>query len=108
MHAGHFLLAATSTLFAVTLTVRANMAPQSAAREPVATHVATLPPTTSSDYVGSTACARCHQDDFDQWQRSLHIRMTKPIAEATVVGDCRDGTRFADHGRSFEFGRKDG
>ena len=55
----------------------------------------TLPPTTSADYLGSTACARCHQEDFDQWQRSLHIRMTKPIAEATVVGDFseRDALR---------------
>jgi predicted CXXCH cytochrome family protein len=34
--------------------------------------------------------------------------MTKPIGEATVVGDFREGTRFADHGRSYEFGRRDG
>jgi len=109
MNVGHFLLAATSTLCAFTLSVRASTAPQSAAtREPVASRVQTLPATTSADYVGSSACARCHQDDFEQWQRSLHIRMTKPIDEATVVGDFREGTRFADHGRSFEFGRTNG
>ncbi len=34
--------------------------------------------------------------------------MTKPIAEATVVGDFRDGTRFADHDRAYAFGTKDG
>ena len=34
--------------------------------------------------------------------------MTKPIAEATVIGDFSSGTRFADHGRAYEFGRKDG
>ena len=34
--------------------------------------------------------------------------MTKPIAEATVVGDFRDGTKFADHDRSYTFGTKDG
>jgi predicted CXXCH cytochrome family protein len=34
--------------------------------------------------------------------------MTKPIAEATVVGDFRDGTKFADHGRSYTFGTRDG
>ena len=34
--------------------------------------------------------------------------MTKPIAEATVVGDFRDGTKFADHDRSYTFGMKDG
>ena len=109
MTVGHFLLAATSTLFVLTLSVRANTAPQSpAARQPVSTHVPTLPATTAADYMGSKACARCHQEDFDQWQRSLHIRMTKPIEEATVVGDFSDGTRFADHGRSFEFGRTKG
>jgi predicted CXXCH cytochrome family protein len=34
--------------------------------------------------------------------------MTKPIAEATVVGDFRQGTRFADHGRAYEFGTREG
>ena len=34
--------------------------------------------------------------------------MTKPIAEATVVGDFREGTKFADHDRSYTFGTKDG
>jgi predicted CXXCH cytochrome family protein len=34
--------------------------------------------------------------------------MTKPIAEATVVGDFRDGTKFADHDRSYSFGTRDG
>ena len=27
---------------------------------------------------------------------------------ATIVGDFSDGTRFSDHGRSYEFGTKDG
>ncbi len=34
--------------------------------------------------------------------------MTKPIAEATVLGDFREGTKFSDHGRSYTFGTKDG
>ena len=34
--------------------------------------------------------------------------MTKPVAEALVVGDFSEGTRFEDHGRSYTFGRKDG
>jgi predicted CXXCH cytochrome family protein len=63
---------------------------------------------TRSDYLGSSACARCHEDDYEQWERSLHVRMTKPIAEATVVGDFTGSARLADHGRSFEFGRKSG
>jgi predicted CXXCH cytochrome family protein len=60
------------------------------------------------DYLSSKSCARCHQEAFDQWERSLHIKMTKPIAEATVLGDFSDGARFSAHGRSFEFGRADG
>ncbi len=109
MTVGHVLLAASTTIFALTLSVRATTAVQiPAGSAPASTHVATLPPTTSADYLGSKACARCHQEDFDQWQRSLHIRMTKPIDEATVVGDFTEGTRFADHGRSFEFGRSNG
>ena len=34
--------------------------------------------------------------------------MTKPIAEATVVGDFSGAATLADHGRSFEFGTADG
>jgi predicted CXXCH cytochrome family protein len=34
--------------------------------------------------------------------------MTKPIAEAEVVGDFTAGTTFAAHGRSFELGRANG
>ena len=98
------VLLAAATLFLITLTARAS-APQ----QPLpSTHVATIPPTASTDYVGSASCARCHQEDFDQWQRSLHIRMTKPIGEAAIAGDFSDGTRFSDHDRSFEFGRDNG
>jgi len=34
--------------------------------------------------------------------------MTKPVAEATIAGDFRDGTKFADHDRSYTFGTKGG
>jgi predicted CXXCH cytochrome family protein len=98
------LLLAAAAIFLVTFSVRAS-APREQAS---ATHVSAVPPSTPADYLGSKACARCHQEDFEQWERSLHIRMTKPIAEATVLGDFTDGTRFADHGRAFEFGRTDG
>ena len=101
---GRRLLILAAALFLITFTVRAAAPPQ----QHPSPHVATIPPTSSGDYLGSTACARCHQDDFEQWQRSLHIRMTKPIAEATIAGDFSAGTRFADHGRSFEFGRDQG
>lgn len=61
-----------------------------------------------SDYLGSNACAKCHDVAHTQWKNSLHIKMTKPVAEATIVGDFRDGTTFADHDRAYTFGRKDG
>src|SRR5688572_90516 len=98
------LLLAAAAIFLVTFSVRAS-APREQAS---ATHVSAVPPSTPADYLGSKACARCHQEDFEQWERSLHVRMTKPIAEATVVGDFSDGTRFADHGRSFVFSRSSG
>jgi predicted CXXCH cytochrome family protein len=60
------------------------------------------------EYVGSAACGGCHQTANEQWESSLHIRMTKPVQDASILADFRDGTRFADHGRSYEFGRKDG
>ncbi len=60
------------------------------------------------DYIGSVACARCHEESMDQWEHSLHIRMTQPVAQATILGDFRDGTRFSDHGRSYEVGRANG
>jgi predicted CXXCH cytochrome family protein len=34
--------------------------------------------------------------------------MTKPVAEATIAGDFRDGTKFADHDRAYTFGMKGG
>jgi len=34
--------------------------------------------------------------------------MTKPVAEATILGDFRDGTKFADHDRSYTLGSKNG
>ena len=65
-------------------------------------------PQAPSEYLGSESCARCHEAEHSQWKDSLHIKMTKPIAEATVVGDFRDGTRFADHDRAYTFGKRDG
>ena len=61
-----------------------------------------------ADYLGSQACARCHDVEHQQWRNSLHVKMTKPIAEATIAGDFTAGTRFADHDRSYTLGMKDG
>jgi predicted CXXCH cytochrome family protein len=61
-----------------------------------------------ADYLGSKACARCHEPESAQLNGALHIKMTKPVAEATIVGNFAEGTRFADHDRAYTFGRKDG
>ena len=62
----------------------------------------------SAAYLGSSSCERCHAKEHAQWKDSLHIKMTKPIAEATVLGDFSEGKTFADHDRAYTFGRKDG
>ena len=60
------------------------------------------------EYLGSASCGRCHSPEYKAWQNSLHIKMTKPISEAEIVGDFRDGTKFADHDRSYAFGSTNG
>jgi predicted CXXCH cytochrome family protein len=110
MRFGAGLLIAASTLLAVTFSVKAMPAgavashDASSASTPSAPGASAAP---SADFVGSAACARCHQDDYEQWKQSLHVRMTKPIAEAEVLGDF-GGARLAAHGRAFEFGRTNG
>ena len=37
----------------------------------------------AAGYVGSDACRACHQDAYAKWKASLHIQMTRPVAEAT-------------------------
>ena len=63
---------------------------------------------TDPAYVGSAACQRCHTDEYDSWKNTLHIQMTKPIAEARVEGDFRPGTHVEQNGRSYTMERKDG
>lgn len=127
MKFGQSLLSVAAGLFVVTLTLRAtspsaipnvqSLSPGTPGGQSASSDTGHSAPSTAqtasptppgAEYVGSKACARCHQDAFEQWERSLHIRMTKPIAEATIVGDFRDGTRFADHDRAFEFGTSNG
>jgi hypothetical protein len=61
-----------------------------------------------SAYVGSAACQSCHEDQYESWRKTLHVRMTKPIAEATVVGDFSPGTRIDQHGRTASMESHDG
>lgn len=102
---GNRLLIGGLALFLVTFTIRAVSAPAEA--QAPAAPIAVLPPTTDRDYLGSKACAECHPDTYAQWERSLHVRMTKPIEEATIVGDF-SGARLTAYGRSYRFARRNG
>jgi predicted CXXCH cytochrome family protein len=109
---GNRLLVAAAALFVSALVLVGRAAPQQdVVAAPSAAAAATAAPRygrgDTHEYLGSKACARCHQEVYDRWEQSLHIRMTKPIAEATVVSDF-NGARLTAHGRSFEFGRRDG
>ena len=66
------------------------------------------PPPPPDTYVGSQACARCHDGEFDSWKKTLHIQMTKPIADARVEGDFRAGTHLEQYGRAYTMDSKDG
>jgi len=65
-------------------------------------------PAPNGAYLGSAACATCHEAEHSAWTRSLHVRMTKPIAEAVVVGDFSPDARFEAHGRAYRFETLDG
>jgi len=122
MRLGPSLLVATALVWsALVATVAARPQSPAAPRESSLSSAAVAPqsqPTTpsdagaaggpSGDYVGSAACKRCHEVEHGQWQRSLHIQMTKPIAEAKVLGDFTEGTRLSESGRSYEFSRPNG
>jgi predicted CXXCH cytochrome family protein len=112
MTRGSQAILATFLLLTLTVAIHATVRPQAPTPKPAASADASasqaLSAQTISDYTGSESCARCHDVEHTQWKNSLHIKMTKPIAEATVVGDFREGTRFSDHGRSYTFGTRDG
>src|SRR5438445_12812985 len=61
-------------------------------------------------YAGSASCQSCHESEYASWRRSLHRQMTKPIAEATVVGDFGAGApvQFAQYGRAYTMETHDG
>ncbi len=105
MTRGTRLVCVSAALLLLTLVVRASDQSPAPGGRPF--RAAELPAVTS-EYVGSASCERCHVKEHAQWQDSLHVKMTKPIADATIVGDFSEGTTFADHDRAYTFGRKDG
>ena len=100
----HQLLSAASLALVLTVALRAQ--PGQSPASPSASQAIT------AEFCGvpraRPRARAAHEAEHAQWKDSLHIKMTKPVAEATIVGDFRDGTKFADHGRAYTFGTKDG
>src|SRR5215471_2055995 len=73
----------------------------------------------TNGYTGSQSCQSCHQSAYETWRRTLHVQMTKPIAEARVEGDFSHDSRgpgpareraghLEANGRSYTMERRDG
>src|SRR5687767_6033641 len=103
MTLGARLVCVASVILVLTLAVRAN---DQAPSPPASAKASAGQASPTSDYLGSASCAHCHDVQHQQWRNSLHIKMTKPIADATIAGDFTDGTRFSDHDRSYTLGMK--
>ena len=67
--------------------------------------VAAAPP--APTFVGSKACANCHEGATRAWSGSQHARAMQEATEATVLGDFSD-RRFEHLGASTVFSRRDG
>ncbi len=59
-------------------------------------------------YAGSETCQRCHSTQYAAWKKSLHVQMTKPIAQAAVSGDFRQSAPFTQHERTYAPSVSDG
>src|SRR6185436_8538669 len=96
------LIAAAAVVFLTTL-LRAHAQPPAT---PAAASADPAPD--AAGYVGSPACQRCHAASFETWRRTLHVQMTRPIADARVLGDFTSGTRLDQYGRSYSMETRDG
>ena len=61
----------------------------------------------SAAYVGSAACARCHEAESKAWQGSQHALAMQVADERTVLGDF-DDAKFSHFGVTSTFFRRDG
>ncbi len=61
----------------------------------------------SPGFVGSGACATCHESEFDRWQASHHALAMQPATEAAVLGDF-DNSRFVYFDETIEFTHQNG
>ncbi|MEO8739243.1 MAG: tetratricopeptide repeat protein [Casimicrobiaceae bacterium] len=59
------------------------------------------------NFVGSKACANCHEGATKAWSGSQHARAMQEATDATVLGDFTD-RKFEHLGSSTVFSRRDG
>lgn len=50
----------------------------------------------NSGYVGSKACGDCHQKEYEQWAKSWHAKMLRPVKADIVVADFSQELTYAD------------
>jgi len=91
---------AAAVFLAASLTLRARTGPSGSP--------AGSGPATGAAYLGSSACQDCHEDQFTTWKKSLHVQMTRPIADARIAGDFSSGMRLTQNGRSYRMESRDG
>ena len=63
--------------------------------------------TEEANFVGSQACAECHQEQFDLWKGSHHDLAMQVASEGSVLGDF-DNDEFTHYGNKTKFYRKNG
>ncbi len=58
-----------------------------------------------AEYVGSAACARCHEVEAEAWRDSHHDLAMQPASAESVLGDF-DAASFTSHGTTTTFSRR--
>ena len=61
---------------------------------------------TTAGFIGSEACAGCHQEAYRNWQGSHHDLAMQPANASTVLGDF-DNREFTNQGVTSTFYRRD-
>ncbi len=61
----------------------------------------------SQGYIGTQACAGCHENEYHLWLGSDHERAMQPATADTVLGNFNN-TRFEHFGRETRFTKREG
>jgi tetratricopeptide (TPR) repeat protein len=106
--AGAFRLSARVVLVALSALIALAFAGALVFQSPALTHALGGSDTAAASFVGSDACAGCHQAEARLWQSSHHKRAMDHATDQSVLGDFNNST-FEYHGvrsRFFRQGQK--